>query len=439
MTDPTILKIERFLRSPLLLIAVGVGGVVVPVLLLVASVWAFGHWYRPLLDTQFAMSMVTMAVMLLVIIHACAACILFERKIASYTQDRHGPNRVGYWGWLQPVADGIKMLIKENIIPSNVDKPLFLLAPGLAFALALLGFAIIPWGGAVHFPWMPEGQTVRVQVADLNVGFLYLLAVGSIAVYGVVLAGYASNNKYAFYGGMRATAQMLSYELPMGLALMVMLLVAGTLKLDEMVMQQASSGLWYIFLQPVAFFLLTTAAFAETNRAPFDLAEAEQELVGGYHTEYSAMKFGMFFLGEYAHMITNSGLIVAIFLGGWAPLPFVGLLAGSTAWWAMLIKVAVFLGKIGLMIGLYMVIRWTIPRFRFDQLMRLAWKSMIPVGIVLLVGVTLLTAMGLQRSLFWNLLLNVVVVGILLFYSARGRVRVTGRQESLPEVEIRPA
>ena len=435
MTDPLIQKIDNLLRKWWVLAGAGIVASV-PVVLLIW--WAFPY-YQNVLSDPFWFRVVVMAVLMGLILQSTAICILAERKIAGFTQDRHGPNRVGFWGLLQPVADGMKFFLKEDIIPSKVDKPIFLIAPCIALVTSMIGFAIIPWAGEIHWPWMAAGETVSTQVAPLNVGFLYLLAVGSIGVYGVVLAGYASNNKYSFYGGMRATAQMISYELPMGLALIVMLLVSGTLRLDEMVNQQAQSGVWFIFLHPIAFFLLLVSAFAETNRTPFDLAEAEQELVGGFHTEYSSMKFALFFLGEYAHMITNSALLVAVFLGGWAPLPFTSALAENTAPWAAAIKFGVYLGKVALFIGLFMIIRWTIPRFRFDQLMRLAWKSMIPVGIVLLVGVAILTAFGLQRNIVFSLVLNVVLLAILWWQAATTKQSVTGRQEDLPQIEVRPA
>jgi NADH-quinone oxidoreductase subunit H len=375
--------------------------------------------------------------MLAHILTGTAICILAERKIAGFTQDRYGPNRVGFWGLLQPVADGLKFLLKEDIVPLHVDKPLFLLAPAMSLVVSLIGFAIIPWAGDVHWPWMTPGTTVSTQVARLDVGLLYILAVGSLGVYGVVLAGYASNNKYAFYGGLRATAQMISYELPLGLALLCVLLTAGTLRLEEMVAQQARSGVWYVFMHPLPFLIMLVSSFAETNRAPFDLPEAEQELVGGYHTEYSAMKFAMFFLAEYAHMITGSAVLVAVFFGGWHCWGLPGL--ESTAWWALPIRLAVYVLKVALFIGLFMVVRWTIPRFRFDQLMRLAWQALVPVGIALVAAVGLLTVFGLQQSWLATLAVNLLALVGLLWTAARTRRPVTGRQEDLPPVEVGPA
>lgn len=408
-------------------------------------------WIRPLLSSQFSFAICMIVLILFIVINLTAACILAERKISAFIQDRKGPNRVGYWGLLQPVADGLKFLLKEDYIPPHADRPIFVLAPAIAFMVALITFPVIPWAGWITWPWSDaQGRpiTVNTQVADLDVGVLYMLAIGSMSVYGVVLAGWSSNNKYAFYGGMRATAQMISYEIPLGLGLLVILLVSGTLRLDAIVEQQARTGVWNVFLHPIAFILVLIAAFAETNRAPFDLAECEQELVAGYHTEYSAMKFGLFFLAEYAHMIIGSALIIALFCGGWHFWLLPG--ADNQTWWAALIKFTVYWIKILVFIGLYMVVRWTIPRFRFDQLMRLAWKGMIPVGMTVLIVQGAATACGwrIDPRAGWgaNLLatlvmlgLNLVILAGVLAYLARSRAPVTGRQENLPPVEVLPA
>ncbi len=410
---------------------------------------------QDILGNQFWFSLIMMLVALGAIVGAAAPlCILAERKLSAYIQDRVGPNRVGPFGLLQPLADGLKFILKEDIIPANVDKPIYVLAPALAMFIALLGFAVIPWADQIEWPWTgPDGQPVVVhtQVASLDIGFLYMLAVGSLSVYGVVLAGWASNNKYAFYGGMRATAQMLSYEVPLGLGLMCTLLIAGNLRLESIVDQQAATGIWNLFIHPVPFLLVLISAFAETNRTPFDLSEAEQELVGGYHTEYSAMKFAMFFLAEYSHMLINSALMVAMFCGGWAILPFVpGLLADTHTWWAALIKFGVYWAKISLFIGFYMLIRWTVPRFRFDQLMRLAWKGLVPMGIATLIGTAVLVACGwridARAGLLGNiapaaiaLALNVGIFAGSIWFARASRAPVTGRQENLPEVQVRPA
>ncbi|MBP7747849.1 MAG: NADH-quinone oxidoreductase subunit NuoH [Phycisphaerae bacterium] len=434
MIDPTVHRIESLLRNPVVFI----GGATVLTVLLAAALVAAFPLYRDLLSDPFWFPIIVMAVILFLILNSTAVCILAERKIASFTQDRRGPNRVGFWGLLQPIADGMKFFFKEDIIPRYVDKPLFLLAPCVSLIVSLIGFAIIPWAGDVRWPWAPD-VTVSTQVARLNVGILYILAVGALGVYGVVLAGYASNNKYSFYGGIRAAAQMISYELPLGLGLVCLLLTTGSLRLEEIVAQQAQGGVWYVFMHPLPFLLILVSSFAETNRAPFDLAEAEQELVGGFHTEYSSMKFAMFFLAEYAHIITGSAVMVALFFGGWAPLPFTGWLADSTAWWAMLIKLGAYLAKVALFIGVFMLVRWTIPRFRFDQLMRLAWQSLVPVGVGLVAALALLAALGLQRNLWACLLVNLLTLAVMLWSAARTRRPVTGRQDDLPDIDVRPA
>ncbi|HUU95895.1 MAG TPA: NADH-quinone oxidoreductase subunit NuoH [Phycisphaerae bacterium] len=434
--DKTATPLDRALRSPgILLTAFAVIGVLAVALLVVFWI-LFADTIKPVLASQFGFSVVLMVVLVGLILLSTAVCILAERKIASFIQDRKGPNRAGFWGVLQPVADGLKFFLKEDIIPAQVDRPLYLLAPCVAFGLALLGFAIIPWAGEIHWPWMPAGETVTTQVASLDIGILYILAVGSLAVYGVVLAGYASNNKYSFYGGVRATAQMLSYEVPLGLGLLVVLLVVGSLRPEVIVNQQAESGVWNVFLHPIACLLVIISAFAENNRAPFDLPEAEQELVGGYHTEYSSMKFAMFFLAEYAHMVTNSALIVAVFFGGWHLwfLPNVD----NTAWWAALLKFGVFWGKVACFIGLYMWVRWTLPRFRFDQLMRLTWKSLVPIGMALVIVAGVLVACGWQRNFFVSIAVNIVLLAVGLWLASRSKQPITGRQISLPDIEVRP-
>jgi NADH-quinone oxidoreductase subunit H len=424
--------VEEVLRKPGVLLGAGLALLVVVAILLVLLF----PLYKDLLSDSFWFPIIVMAVILFMILNATAACILAERKIAGFTQDRYGPNRVGFWGLLQPIADGLKFLLKEDIIPAHVDKPLFLLAPSLSLIASLIGFAIIPWAGDVHWPWMAPGTTVSTQVARLDIGVLYFIGVGAVGVYGIVLAGYASNNKYSFYGSMRATAQLISYELPLGLALLGVLLSAGTLRLEDIVAQQARTGVWYVFLQPVPFLLMFICILAETNRAPFDLPEAEQELVGGYHTEYSAMKFAMFFLSEYAHIITGSAVMIALFFGGWH---FWGLTdPENTAWWAMLIKLAVYLVKIALDVLLFMVVRWTLPRFRFDQLMRLAWQNLVPVGVAIVVGMAVLTALGWQRTWWATWTVNLLALIAMLWTAARSRRPVTGRQEDLPPCSFAP-
>ena len=443
MKNPAALRLDRTIRHPAFLVAlIVIGGPVTAAVVWFVTSLSFVQY---ILADQFWFAILLILACIGGILGACAFSILVERKISAYTQDRYGPSRVGYRGLFQSAADGLKMLLKEDIIPGKIDRGLFLLAPSIAFTVSLLGFAIIPWAGNVHWPWMAEGATVSTLIADIDIGFLYLIAVASMGVYGVVLAGFASNNKYSFYGGIRAAAQMISYEIPLGLGLICILLMVGSLRLDEIVTAQVNSGLWFVCYQPLVFVMLLICGFAETNRAPFDLPECEQELVGGFHTEYSALKFGMFFLGEYAHMITGSALLIALFFGGYDPIPFWGafadggLLAENTAWWAMLIKLGVYCAKISVFILFYMLIRWTLPRFRFDQLRRVAWKGLIPIGMLLLLATSLLVVFDWHQNLIASLIANVVVLVIALVWCGRSKVLVTGRQENMPEIKVRPS
>ncbi|MBV8487227.1 MAG: NADH-quinone oxidoreductase subunit NuoH [Planctomycetaceae bacterium] len=314
---------------------------------------------------------------------AVAYLIYVERKVAAYAQDRYGPNRAGKelgipLGLLQPLADGAKMVLKEDVIPGYVSRPLFLLAPIIAIVCAMIGFAVVPFGP------VGSNQIMNFQIApDVNIGILYVFAIGSLAVYGVILAGWASNNKYSFIGALRSSAQLISYEIPLGLSILGMVLISRSLELSQIINWQ-DRHVWGVFVQPLGFLLFLVSAFAETNRLPFDLPESEQELVGGFHTEYSAMKFGMFFLGEYFNVITMSYIMVILFFGGW-DLPFV-LDQNQTGLWSAVLKVLVLLAKVALMILFIMWVRWTLPRFRYDQLMDLAWKSMIPLALVNLVA-----------------------------------------------------
>ena len=318
-----------------------------------------------------------------------AYLILVERKIAAFTQDRLGPNRVGRefglpFGLMQPLADGAKMILKEDIIPSYVVKPLFILAPAIAIIMATIGFAVVPFGPVgdtgVYIPGFSNHGPVQFQIAPgVDVGILYIFAIGSLAVYAIILAGWSSNNKYSFLGGMRSSAQIISYEIPLGMSILGMVLIARSLDLNAIINWQ-DRHVWGIVVQPLGFLLFLVSSFAETNRLPFDLPESEQELVAGFHTEYSAMKFGMFFLGEYLNVITVSFLTVILFFGGW-DIPFVTDQEDSGLLWALL-KVGVLAFKVALMIIFIMWIRWTLPRFRYDTLMDLAWKSMIPLAIL---------------------------------------------------------
>ncbi len=324
---------------------------------------------------------------------AVAYLILVERKIAAWSQDRIGPNRCGPFALIQPLADGAKMLLKEDVIPGYVIKPIYILAPAIAIIAATIGFAVIPFGpvgvGAPILPNFLGGRTVEFQIAPgVDIGLLYVFAIGSLAVYGVILAGWASNNKYSFIGGLRSSAQIISYEIPLGLSVIGMVLLSGSLKLDDIIRWQdrihfGPIPAWGIVVQPLGFLIFLVSAFAETNRLPFDLPESEQELVGGFHTEYSAMKFGMFFLGEYLHIITVSFMTAILFLGGWDA-PFLD--ATDTSWISALAKIGVLFAKVGAMVVFVMWIRWTLPRFRYDQLMDLAWKAMIPLALLNLIA-----------------------------------------------------
>lgn len=447
--DKTPTPIDRLMGNPLLvggaLAGLGVGPV-----LGIASAWYLANeQFKAFVSSQFWVSIVMMGLALFIVIHLCALLILAERKISAWTQDRKGPNRVGLWGLGQPIADGIKFILKEDITPSHVDKPLFLLAPCIAFVLALISFAVIPWAGRIQWPWMAEGEYVLTQAANLDVGILYILAVGSLAVYGVVLAGWASNNKYAHYGGMRATAQMLSYEVPLGLGLLVMVLHAGNLQLQPIIDQQSQTGFWNILIHPVAAALVLISAFAETNRAPFDLAECEQELVAGFHTEYSSMKFALFFLAEYSHMVTASALFTCLFLGGYT-IPFCGWLNESEHWLAALLKFHVIWAKTIGVIVFFMIIRWTIPRFRFDQLMRLAWKGLVPMGMAAIVATSTAIAFGWRvaadQSFMTNLMNAAIMLGLnalmivgALVVAGNAKTPVTGRQEYMADVAVMPS
>ena len=316
-----------------------------------------------------------------VIMGGVALLTLAERRICAWMQDRLGPNRVGPQGLFQPAADGLKNLLKEETLPAQADKVLFLLAPMMSFVPALLTFAVIPFATPLPTPW----GDVDMVVANLPVGFLYILAFGSLGVYGIVLAGWSSNNKYSLLGGLRASAQMISYEIAMGLSTVAVLLVAGNVTLMDVIAKQSTSLLtWNVFPLALAYFVFVVAAFAETNRLPFDLPEAEGELIAGYHTEYSSMKFSMFYIAEYSNMVTASALMTTLFFGGF-DIPF-------TQWdnlppWTVFKTVAtllVFSLKVLFFLFLYIWVRWTLPRFRYDQLMALGWKVMLPLALAYL-------------------------------------------------------
>jgi NADH-quinone oxidoreductase subunit H len=329
-----------------------------------------------------------------------AYAVLVERKISAFIQDRPGPNRtvpplalkipvlgrlLQSWGIFQPVADGLKFLLKEDFTPAYVRKAYFWLAPAITMVPAFLVLAVIPFGSTLGNP------DNKMVIADLNVGILYTFGIVSLGVYGIVLAGYASNSKYPFLGGIRSSAQMISYEIAMGMSVIPVFLIVSDLNLGQLIAWQAAHG-WMVFYAPLSFVIFLVSAFAETNRLPFDMAESESELVGGYHTEYSSMKFALFFLGEYANMIASSAMMVTLFFGGWT-LPIAGLDQAPAAgeWWKGLLHIGVFIAKLVVLMVVFIWVRWMLPRFRYDQLMDLGWRRFIPLALANI----LLTAMVL--------------------------------------------
>jgi NADH-quinone oxidoreductase subunit H len=375
-------------------------------------------------------TLITIAAVLGAIMGTCAYLILLERKVSAYMQDRLGPNRVGPGGLLQPIADGLKFLLKEDIIPFQVDKLLYLAAPAIAMSTALLAFVVVPFGATTAPPAPPPPgasqdvwnqyeedatkykDTYQFVIApNVDIGIVLIFAITSLTVYAIILGGWSSNNKYSFIGALRSSAQLVSYEIPMSMSIFGVVLMTGSLNLERIIQHQVDGGCWNVALQPLAFLLFLTSAFAECNRLPFDLPEAEQELVGGYHTEYSAMKFAMFFLGEYTHMVTTSFLMVALFFGGWhlPGLPDSGL-------WAAILKLLVFGAKMAFFIFFYMFIRWTIPRFRFDQLMGMAWRVLIPQALANLVAVMIVLEVirVYQLNAAWEWVLLPLSLGLLV-------------------------
>ena len=341
-----------------------------------------------------AFSLIKIVCVILPLMGMVAYSVLAERKISAMIQDRIGPNRAGPGGIWQPIADGVKSFLKEDFTPAHVRKVYFWLAPGLTMIPALLTVAIIPFGSNLG--------AQKMVIADLNVGILYTFGIVSLGVYGIVLAGYAANSKYPFLGGIRSSAQMISYEVAMGLSVIPVFLLVGNLNLSavinyqtgrfadpatgELVRQTSSLFHWMIFKQPLAFAIFLVAAFAETNRLPFDLPESEQELVGGYNTEYSSMKFALFFMGEYANLIAASAMMVTLFFGGWT-LPWFGLdqPAAAGEWLRGLTQIGIVLGKVGVLIAFVIWVRWMLPRFRFDQLMDIGWRRFIPLALAYIV------------------------------------------------------
>jgi NADH-quinone oxidoreductase subunit H len=460
-------------------------------------------------------TLILIIVMMGVLQGTCAYLSLLERKVAAYMQDRLGPNRVGPYGLLQPIVDGIKFVLKEDIIPRHVDRLFYMLAPCIALSTAYLAFAVVAFGPTTPAPEFPRlsptpteversqfeeirGQFERnyqnstksgwlfprrelslptapdtaskaeartyddfthyftalneyeatpqfVIAPHLDIGILFVFSITSLAAYGIILAGWSSNSKFSLLGALRSSAQLISYELPMGMSVLGVALLCHSINVEKIIAFQTQgngldgTGVWLIFLQPAAFLLFVTCIFAECNRLPFDLSEAEQELVGGYHTEYSAMKFGMFYLAEYTHMMTTSFLAVALFLGGWH-FPWIAT-ADSTGIAATIIKLIVVAVKLGGFILFFMFIRWTLPRFRFDQLMTIAWKAMIPVAFLNLVwvlvvehAVTVLNAPGWLRWLLLPLsMVTLLASAYLVMQQRRGghRIKVIRGHEPL--------
>lgn len=407
--------------------------------------------------------LIAAAVKVLAVFTALMVAIMYatwaERRLSAFIQDRLGPNRVGTFGLLQPIADGLKNIIKEETSPATASRFFFVLGPMLSIMPALVTFAVIPFAAPLPTPW----GTVDMIVADLPVGVLYILAIGSLGVYGIFLGGWSSNNKYALLGGLRASAQMVSYEVGLGLSLIPVMMLAGNVTLTRMVADQ-QLGLWYILPLSLGFLLFLISAFAETNRLPFDMPEAESELVTGYHTEYSSMKFSMFFIAEYAHVITASALMATLFLGGW-DIPFWSgdnfiphegaLISGFTAAgepipaqlsiWTTLLTLGAFSLKTAFFVVLYIWVRWTLPRFRYDQVMHLGWKVMLPTALayVMLVGATILVLdqLGVSGGPGFALALagvSLAATGMFALYLDRGRI-ITGAAPAGPAARAAPA
>ena len=364
-------------------------------------------------------TVVTIAAVMGTLLGVISYLIYVERKLAAFMQDRIGPNRVGPWGLLQPIADGAKFLLKEDVIPAYVDKKLFILAPCIAALTTMLAFAVVPFGPVDGAP-----SFMRFIIApNVDIGIVFIFAIGSLAVYGIILGGWASNNKYSALGSLRASAQVISYEIPLGMSVLGIALLGGTLNIEQILLNQANAGItgWYFWTQPLACLIFFTAALAESNRLPFDLVECEQELVGGFHTEYSAMKFALFFLAEYTHVITISFLTAILFFGGWH---FPGIAdPGSVGLVSTALKIGVLMGKVLSVILVIMLIRWTIPRFRFDQLMGLAWKVLIPLATANVVAVMTVLQFGWSR--WW-----LTILSVLLFLIA-GAIGVKQAQDAL--------
>jgi NADH-quinone oxidoreductase subunit H len=344
------------------------------------------------ITTFVIISIIKSVAVIFILLTAVAYSVWLERKVSAHIQNRWGPTRVGPFGLLQPLADGVKFIFKEDLTQPHVYKPLYIAAPMIAVVLAITSIAVVPFGNWMEIPEIKFGHWFTIgpidtpfQITDLNIGLLVILGITSMGVYGVALAGWSSNNKYSLLGGLRASAQMISYEVSLGLSLVGVLILAGSFSLRDIVDAQRHLH-WNIFLQPVAFFTYLISAYAETNRTPFDLPEAESELVAGYHTEYSAMKFAMFFMAEYANMVTVACLATLLFFGGW-----LGPVFGPPLL-QMVLPIVWFCLKVFFFMFLYVWVRWTLPRFRYDQLMAFGWKVLLPVAMANVVVTALIVA-----------------------------------------------
>jgi len=393
---------------------------------------------QPITGTPFLIaSAIKIIVIFSMIMGLVALWTLVERRLCAFMQNRLGPNRVGPQGLLQPAADGLKNIFKEETLPPFADKALFMLAPMLSFTPALMTFCVIPMASPLPTKW----GLVSMAIADLPVGFLFILAISSLGVYGIALAGWSSNNKYSLLGGLRASAQLISYEIAMGLAAVSVLILAGNITPHEIITRQHDS-FWFAAPLFIAFFVFLVAAFAETNRLPFDMPEAESELIAGYHTEYSAMKFSMFFIAEYANMLTASALLVTLFFGGWDIFPGLSVSAPPWSVTKTLLTFGAFWTKTLFFYGLYIWVRWTLPRFRFDQLMDLGWKFMLPLAL----GFAMVTAVAAWALVASGIGLNHkgalalfglnVVLAIALFYGLdKGRIIGGAGMRARPELK----
>jgi NADH-quinone oxidoreductase subunit H len=367
-------------------------------------------------------SLLVIAAVLGTTLTVCAYLIWLERKLAAGVQDRLGPNRVGKFGLLQPLADGLKFLFKEDVIPAHVDKTLYLLAPSISLFTTFLAFSVVPFGPAAE----SFGPLRFIIAPRVDIGILFIFAATSLAVYGIILGGWASNNKYSMLGALRSSAQVVSYEIPLGLSVLGVIVLSSSLNLEDVVDQQAGSGFWAwnCWCQPLACLVFFLSSLAESNRLPFDLPECEQELIGGYHTEYSGLKFSLFFLAEYTHVITVSFLVAILFFGGWH-FPWIAEPKSDYAG-AVVVKLLVLLTKVFLSILVIMLIRWTIPRYRYDQLMSLVWKGLIPLTLLNLVCVAVVKQFGLHHA--WLLGSSVTLfLGATLVSTAAARQRAAAR------------